>query len=279
MDEGSRGKSGFSVPPASEVLEFRREFDAALPAGRLSALTGWCAGGEALLASAVRCVLGLPASRLSDDSALEAVLSPGKNQRLAQPLKLLTLDQLSRCLSAVHYTFRKKLSHTADSQDQRHRTTPGARPVLARQYAAGHPDFVTPALISACPEARDFYESELSALFQSIDALLEMGASPGEALCLLPNAFPIRFDESGDLMGLLHKWTTRLCLTAQEEIWRASRDEVSAVAAVHPRIARWIGTPCSLRREAGISPSCPEGPRFCGTQAWTRPLDEISRII
>ena len=37
---------------------------------------------------------------------------------------------LMRALDHAHYTFRKKLSHTADSQDQRHRMVPGSRPLL-----------------------------------------------------------------------------------------------------------------------------------------------------
>ena len=267
------------VPSAEQVLSFRREFDASLPQGRCAALIDWSARGEATLADAIRHVLGLPQNALSNEAAIAAVLAPRQNSLLAEPLKLLTMDKLSRCLQLVHYTFRKKLSHTADSQDQRHRMTPAARPVLARQYAAGHPDFVTPALIAACPQAEDFYRSELTALFGAVDRLLDMGASAEGALYLLPNAFPIRFDESGDLLALHHKWTTRLCLTAQEEIWRASRDEVTAVAALHPAITRWIGPPCTLRKAAGQTPFCPEGPRFCGIPAWGRDLTGLQRIL
>ena len=119
----------------------------------------------------------------------------------------------------------------------------------------------------------------LAALFGAIDRLLAMGADAESALYLLPNAFPIRFDESGDLLSLHHKWTTRLCLTAQEEIWRASRNEVSAVAEIHPAIARWLGTPCTLRRRAGLTPFCPEGPRFCGVRAWSQDISGIRRIV
>ncbi len=272
-------KASAAVPPPEDVLTFRREFDAPLTDGRVSLLTDWNVRGEATLADAVRHVLGLPRAALTDEAVIAAVLSPDGNPLLAEPLKLVTMDKLSRCLQLVHYTFRKKLSHTADSQDQRHRMTPAARPVLARQYAVGHPDFVTPALIAACPEAEDFYRTELAELFGAIDRLLAMGADAESALYLLPNAFPIRFDESGDLLSLHHKWTTRLCLTAQEEIWRASRNEVSAVAEIHPAIARCLGTPCTLRRRAGLTPFCPEGPRFCGVRAWSQDISGIRRIV
>ena len=60
------------------------------------------------------------------------------------------------------------------------------------------------------------------------------------ALYLLPNAFPIRFLESGDLLHLHHKWVHRLCYTAQEEIWRSSLEEVLAVRQVQPELVRII---------------------------------------
>lgn len=96
---------------------------------------------------------------------------------------------------------------------------------------------------------------------------------------LLPNAFPIRFTESGDLLHLHHKWTTRLCYTAQEEIWQASLDEVSEVKAVAPRLARFLVPPCGLRARAEVRPVCPEGDRFCGVKVWKLGLEDYERII
>lgn len=246
---------------------FAREFDDSL-GGKVSILVDWKVNAPKALADAVRTTLGLTRSTLSDEAALEAVLSPAQNPLLAMPLRLGTLDKLTRALSHPHYTFRKKLSHSADSQDQRHRMTPGTRPRLARQYAVGRPDFILPALIAQTPSARAFFEEEMAALFGAIDRLLDRGVPPSAALYLLPNAFPIRFESSGELLHLHHKWTTRLCLTAQEEIWRATRDEIAAVSDIHPDIARWIGPPCQLRQMAGIDPRCPEGPRFCGVAPW-----------
>src|SRR5256886_11214845 len=37
---------------------------------------------------------------------------------------------IMRALQHANYTFAKKISHTADSQDQRHRMVPGSRPLL-----------------------------------------------------------------------------------------------------------------------------------------------------
>ena len=60
-----------------------------------------------------------------------------RSTRRKNPYRLETLNvsahaPLMRTLAHAHYTFRKKLSHTADSQDQRHRTVPGSRPLLSR---------------------------------------------------------------------------------------------------------------------------------------------------
>ena len=124
----------------SGAADFAREFDDSL-GGQVSRLVDWKVNGPQTLADAVRATLGLTRSTLSDADAIEAVLSPAKNPLLAMPLRLGTLDKLTRALSHPHYTFRKKLSHSADSQDQRHRMTPGSRPRLARQYAVGHQGF------------------------------------------------------------------------------------------------------------------------------------------
>ena len=82
-----------------------------------------------VIADAVRHVLGR--LDLGDDEALALVLDPGRNRYLLDKLNVSTHSPLMRTLVHAHYTFRKKLSHTADSQDQRHRTVPGSRPLLS----------------------------------------------------------------------------------------------------------------------------------------------------
>jgi thymidylate synthase ThyX len=87
------------------------------------------------------------------------------------------------------------------------------------------------------------------------------------ALYVLPNAKSIRLVESGSLLHLLHKWTMRTCFNAQEEIYRASMDELDQLRQVHPQFAKYIGPPCYLR--AGITtPICTEGSHFCGVKVW-----------
>ena len=109
--------------------------------------------------------------------------------------------------------------------------------------------------------------------------MLNSGVPQEHALYLLPNAFPIRFEESGDLLHFHHKWVQRLCYTAQEEIWAACRDEVLQVKARFPLIGRYIQAPYWPRAQARLSPICPEGDRFCGVAVWKQPPEAYQRLI
>jgi len=257
---------------------FVREFDDELGPLR-SKLVDYKVNGPASVAQGVREVLGLLRSELSDDAAIERVMSPRENPYLSEALTLTTLSKLTRALAHAHYTFKKKLSHTADSQDQRHRMTPATRPLLHAQFISGEVDVVVPDLIEKVPQARERFFASLENTWKTITTLLDMGVAEEMALYLLPNAFPIRFLESGELLHLHHKWVHRLCYTAQDEIWRASLEEVSQLRQVHPQLARHIQPPCTLRKEAGITPFCPEGPRFCGVPVWKMDLPDFKRLI
>ena len=69
----------------------------------------------------------------------------------------------------------------------------------------------------------------------------------------------------------------RTCFNAQEEIYRASMDELEQVRAVHPLLARYMGPPCVIR--AGrVTPTCTEGVHFCGVPVW-RSFPEVERRI
>jgi thymidylate synthase ThyX len=257
---------------------FLSEFDRELGNVR-SRLVDYKVHAERAVADGVRAVLGLAREQMSDEAALERVLSPAENAYLGESLVLTTVSKLTRALSHAHYTFQKKLSHTADSQDQRHRMTPASRPVLQAHFVPGEVDVIVPDLIEAVPEAKERFLTTLGKTWKAIEQLLDAGVAEEMALYLLPNAFPIRFHESGDLLHLHHKWVHRLCYTAQEEIWRASLEEVSAVEAIHPKLVRHVRPPCTLRKEARITPFCPEGPRYCGVPVWKMDLPEFRRLI
>jgi thymidylate synthase ThyX len=257
---------------------FIREFDADLGPWR-SKLVDWKVNAEKTMAQSVRSVLGVPREGLSDAEAVDLVMNPSKNRALGEALVLTTMSKLSRAMNHPHYTFRKKISHTADSQDQRHRMVPGSRPILAAQFVGDRPDYVLPPVMERDAGVMEFVEKLFRRVWKAIGDLRAMGVPWESAQYLLPNAFPIRFEESGDLMHLHHKWTTRLCYLAQEEIWRCCREEVLQVARVHPAIAKHLVAPCGLRKTAGATPYCPEGDRFCGVRVWELPVDRYARTI
>ena len=263
--------------PRSSEDAFRREFDREL-GGRVSLLADWKANNEEILASSVREILGLPRAALSDDEAIRLVLDPARNRLLGETLTLTTHGKLSRAMFHPSYTFRKKLSHTADSQDQRHRMTPASRPTLPA-YLSREPDYIVPMLIPEVPEAQRLYRETMEETWEAINRLRDRGVPDEHAAYLLPNAVAIRFTESADLLNLHHKFAMRLCYNAQEEIWRASRDEALQIREVNPRIGPWLLPPCTLRHRAAVRPVCPEGERFCGVVVWKQDAARYERAL
>jgi flavin-dependent thymidylate synthase len=257
---------------------FVAEFD-----GKLGSLTSrlvdYKINGQKSMAEAVRVVLGLTENQLSESAAIDLVLNPAKNHYFGEALNLTTLGKLSRTMVHPHFTFQKKISHTADSQDQRHRMTPASRPILHRHFRPSTPDYIIPALIQVSPEAMDYYAKTMQTIWKNMTELLNRGVQEEYVMYLLPNAFPIRFYESGDLLNHHHKWTKRLCYTAQEEIWNMCKDEVMQVGEVFPEIAKFMLPPCGIRNLAGTRPYCPEGERFCGVPVWKLPVKEFERVL
>ena len=261
----------------SKAKEFVAEFDKSLGDKR-SLLVDYKVNAEKVMADSVRNVLGEIKSDLSDDAAIDLVLNPEKDSYLSQTLNLTTLGKLTRAMVHPHFTFRKKISHTADSQDQRHRTVPGSRPILSK-HLMPEADYIIPELINLTPLALEFYTETMETIWKNIFILLNLGVPIEYVLYLLPNAFPIRFEESGALIDFHHKWVHRLCYTAQEEIWRTCLEETQQVQTLFPMIGKYLFAPCTLRKLANRKPFCPEGDRFCGIPVWKQNLNEYQRIL
>ncbi|PYU68477.1 MAG: thymidylate synthase, partial [Acidobacteria bacterium] len=244
---------------------FAREFDAKLN-GKTSILVDYSPNAIRVMAESYRAVAGLTASQCPDAEAIDRLLNPARNLYRLETLNVGVHAPIMRALQHGNYTFAKKISHTADSQDQRHRMVPGSRPILtlADSY---EPDYIIPMLLANNPRAKEVYDRAMRDAWSSKNELLDRGVPPEIALYLLPNAKSIRLYESGSLLHLLHKWTMRTCFNAQEEIYRASMDELAQLREVHPELSRYIGPPCHIR--AGITtPICTEGTHFCGIKVW-----------
>lgn len=242
-----------------------------LPAGRYSVLVSATPEANAVVAAALREVVGTP---LAQAELLREVLDPGRNGVWNDTLNTWDHSPALRTLRHVHYTFRKRLSLTAYAQDQRHRMVPGTRPQLTRLLAAA-PDYHTPDIIGDDPQSKGLYDAAVRALWDGIARLRALGV-PDEALAyLLPNATNITFHQSGDLLSFIHKWRLRLCFNAQKEIFDASLEELRQAQAVHPELTRFLGPPCTFvaaaqppEKQDDVAACCPEGPRWCGVKVW-----------
>jgi thymidylate synthase ThyX len=263
LEELPEWKNPMAQPSASEP--FLREFDAKL-AGKTSRLVDYSPNAVRVMAESYRAVTGLTESECSDLEAIDRLLNPARNLYRLETLNVGVHAPIMRALQHANYTFAKKISHTADSQDQRHRMVPGSRPLLTLADTR-EPDYITPMLLANNPRAKEVYDRAMHDAWQAKNELLDRGVPPEFALYLLPNAKSIRLYESGSLLHLIHKWTMRTCFNAQEEIYQSSMDELTQLREVHPELTRYIGPPCHIR--AGITtPICTEGSHFCGIKVW-----------
>ena len=263
--DGDDVPEGRFPSPCGNGDRYAAAFDARLN-GRWSRLRDASPEAEEIIADSVRSVFGLTQADMSDDEALDRVMNPAQNRYRLDVLDVSHHSPLMRSLHHATYVFEKRLSHTADSQDQRHRMVPASRPLMTFTDTAA-PDYITPRLIASNPRARAVYDCAMRDAWTAKNRLLDLGVPLEFALYVLPNAKTLRIVESGSLLALLHKWTLRTCFNAQEEIFLASMDEVDQVRAAHPRIGRHIGPPCVIRNGL-VSPRCTEGTHFCGVPVW-----------
>lgn len=224
-----------------------------------------------LVINALREVTG---TDLPDDELLAQVLSPEMNRIWNDTLNTWDHSPALRALRHVHYTFRKKISLSAVAQDQRHRLTPGTRPLLQR-LVTDAPDVYVPDVVERSEIAMASYHKAINALWGAMHKLIDLGIPAGDAAYLLPNCTNQTYTQSGDLLSYIHKWRLRLCFNAQKEIFDASIDELRQVQAVHPELTQFIGPPCtfvaarvSADLQDDVDACCPEGPRWCGVKVW-----------
>jgi thymidylate synthase ThyX len=274
IESGQLPETGFPRPRGAGD-RFAAAFDARLN-GRWSRLRDMPGEAEQVIAESVRSVFGLGADDMSDDEAIDRVMNPASNRYRLDVLNVSYHSPLMRSLHHANYVFEKRLSHTADSQDQRHRMVPASRPLMTFADTAA-PDYITPRLIAANPRAAAVYDCAMQEAWTAKNRLLEHGVPLEFALYVLPNAKTLRFVESGSLLALLHKWTLRTCFNAQEEIYLASMDEIDQIRQVHPRLAKHVGPPCVVRNGL-ISPRCTEGTHFCGVPVWRDFPNAVRRL-
>ncbi len=180
---------------------FAREFDAKLN-GKISRLVDYSPNAVRVMAESYRAVAGLTESQCGDPEAIDRMLNPARNLYRLETLNVGVHAPMMRALQHANYTFAKKISHTADSQDQRHRMVPGSRPLLTLADTR-EPDYITPMLLANNPRAKEVYDRAMHDAWSAKNELLDRGVLPEIALYLLPNAKSIRLYESGSLLHLI----------------------------------------------------------------------------
>ncbi len=276
-------KDGKKRVGEKEAMKFKEEFDKEMKSenGNIlyTKLINYARNGPENIADAVRTVLGVTENKISDEEVISAVLNPADNDYLSEKLTLAHTSKLSRAKFLSDYSFKHRISHTADSQAQRQRMSFGARPILT-QHITSEPDYITPKLIRTNNSLKEKYEEIHEEIYEKIGALIKNGESKEKIQYLLPNSQTIRYLDRTDFLNLAQKFEKRLCLNAQEEIWNSSLQQKDQIAEVHPELTKHIGAPCQLRKKAEETPVCPEGDKYCGVQVWKRGnLDSEERYI
>ena len=103
------------------------------------------------------------------------ILNTKKNPYLSTMLNLTTISPLMRAMNHPYFVFKKKISHTADSQDQRHRMVPASRPVLTF-HDSQKPDYITPVIIKKNPKIKKVYDRYMKDAWALKNKLLKNGA-------------------------------------------------------------------------------------------------------
>ena len=231
---------------------FFREFDAAL-GGYDSRLVGLQSRRRAVLADAVRSVLGQPTDELTDAEALATVLDPARNAYLGHPLFLAMNSKLMQTLNHVPFTFQKRISGAEDAQNQRHRGTLSSAPgaVSASAPRSGRH---RPARRAAQPRrARGISRHHSGALGRQEPTARRRRARRAGALSAAEQP-PLRFYETGTLLTYYWKWIKRLCYNAQREIFETA-------LARRPRRSRGAADDRPLRQRPALRACAPRRPK------------------
>ncbi|MCX6726792.1 MAG: FAD-dependent thymidylate synthase, partial [Candidatus Shapirobacteria bacterium] len=256
------------------ISENKAEFDDSL-GGRTSKLELFDPRSREVVARAIRNVLGVSKSQMSDHEALMRAMDPAQNGLLADVFETGINDPLTQCLQLFNFQFATVLSHSGHSQGQRHRGVSGAVPPIESMFD-GTADYFVPMIVKEDPKLFEWYQKKSEQIFYNVNRCLESGMPKKAALMLIPNSFNIRFFETGNLSptSLFHKDKLRLCLNAQEEIFFSVLDQVEQTIAVLPEARVMLLAPCGVRTAALIRPRCPEGKRWCGQQIWGEPIED-----
>lgn len=171
------------------------------------------------------------------------------------------------------------VSHSCDSQNQRHRTTFGFRDKIENYFIELKEKYYIPKMLELDLELKREYVDFMDYIYIFFDKQKEK-YNFNTAIYLLPNAQKVYFIEKNSMAYFPHKAQKRLCFNAQEEIFYMTKE---MVLSLEKHIDIWdynLIAPCHVNDKYGIKPTCPEGSRFCGVKVWKfKDIKELERII
>ncbi len=257
-----------SSQPLDYAFSYKEEFDTLLSNSSVKLDLDFH-DPSAKLIRAVRLITGQGSSTLSDEDALCLIIDPSQNPHLSSTLGEITLDHLSQALNQVNLSAVVSLSHTANEQLHRHRGLNHTTPLLL-PIPTSTADIVTPLILQHNPEALALFHSIHNENSTRLNYLLSQGVPLESLQYLLTNATRVRKTISGPLGAFYHFIKARTCYTAQEEIFAIAVGLANQIGDLDPRLGAHFTSPapCGIRHQAGITPFCPEGDRFCGIRIW-----------
>ena len=239
------------------------------------------------------------ASSLTSGEAItdyRQALDPMTNSHLVDSLHTDWQAPYSRILSQSWVSFLKRISHSANAQDQRHRTINSVTS-LPQLAETATPDYITPTLINYDYELSKVYDRAMQRLYETKLELLKAYEVPVlSAMYLTPNSHALYVQQSGSLLAFRHKWILRSCWRAQREIWGITMEELGQINGRWPELKPYLGPPCyvrylpdvsqnSLERQGSkgrnwIRPKCTEGRLYCDIPViWKRFTTDMERLI
>ncbi|MCX8166336.1 MAG: FAD-dependent thymidylate synthase [Candidatus Micrarchaeota archaeon] len=250
-----------------DINNFNQKFDQNLKPYKYSKLVSCTANLEETLIEVLKEQFGI---NIPSEEVLDLLLNPKNNLYLLSTLNVSMHSPLMQALNHVNVTFKKKISHTCDSQNQRHRFSYGSKPAI-EMINSKKPDYIIPKFIEES-DSLNIYIETMETLWEIKNEIEDDGVSKDISAYLLPNSVSIRFTETSSLLNLFHKYKLRTCFNAQHEIYEMCMEEIDQLGNINKKLRNYFGPPCVIRNglvenDPLIGP-CTEGNRWCGIKVW-----------
>lgn len=160
------------------------------------------------------------------------------------------------------------ISHSADSQNQRHRTTLKIRPNIKDYFDNLKEKYYIPKFLELDKELKKEYIDIMNKTYSFFE---EQANKYGFEKCiyLLPNSQKVFIHDIDNLFYYSHKAQKRLCYNSQEEIFDMTVQQVEQLKEEGLDTDKFnLNAPCVVNFKYGTRPYCTEGVRFCGVKVW-----------